>query len=723
MYQHADQSWVTRPRVMAEETVRQIGQRLSAYAVSHSLDSVSVILHGGEPLLVGPRRMHTLCEEIRSAMPPDTTLDLRVHTNGTQLGPEFLRIFREHGVRVGLSLDGDRTANDRHRLDHRGRSSYDRAVRAVRRLHLPENRHLDLGLLCTLDVTNDPVAVHNALTDLDPPRIDYLLPHATWDSPPDGLKERAMQGPGGVGPGSETERPTPYADWLLAVFDRWEEQGRHTPVRTFESVLSTLRGGPSLTEALGLAPTDLVVVETDGTFEQVDSLKVAYPGAPETGLDVFHNSFEDVAAHPGLIARQRGRDGISETCRQCPVVESCGGGLYSHRYAPGSGFDNPSVYCTDLRVFIDGVAERITRRELCPAVTDRDELRYQQTEVNRSLAALLHDQRKDDPAVAKSWRFLVELDRDPETATSVDTVLTHPFVRHSLLRAKGAGAPVDADPLAPLAAAAAIRAGVNATVTWESDGPEVHLPSLGTLLLPVAGRIQLTSGPSGFTASRGGTTVRVGQDDPVPADPWRPLASMATSAGTVLLDDADPGRDCFHTRVVPPFTASDIQLLLKRWQMAWSDLDDRIPGWHRAASVLPPTVLTPLARPTGSDGAVNAVVVAQAVGAVGLPSDCEGIEASRLLLRGARRTRLAALGAITDLCVAGSRAENLFDSLSDALADGAFWRGHADEPYQRALATADRAQRRLAELPDRQLTATGKVLLRQLRREQDLHEQ
>ncbi|NEE25213.1 FxsB family radical SAM/SPASM domain protein, partial [Streptomyces sp. SID7982] len=109
---------------------------------------------------------------------------------------------------------------------------------------------------------------------------------------------------------------------------------------------SSLSGGPSLTESLGLAPTDLVVIETDGKLEQVDSLKSAYEGAAATGFDVFRNTFDEVAAHPGVRARQLGLAGVSETCRSCPVVRSCGGGLYTHRYRSddsGGGFDNPSV--------------------------------------------------------------------------------------------------------------------------------------------------------------------------------------------------------------------------------------------------------------------------------------------------------------------------------------------------------------------------------------------
>ena len=99
-----------------------------------------------------------------------------------------------------------------------------------------------------------------------------------------------------------------------------------------------------------------MVIETDGSYEQVDSLKAAFDGAPETGLNVFRHSLDIVAQHPGIAARQQGIAGLCQTCRDCPVVSSCGGGLYTHRYRDGNGFANPSVYCADLLELISHIS-------------------------------------------------------------------------------------------------------------------------------------------------------------------------------------------------------------------------------------------------------------------------------------------------------------------------------------------------------------------------------
>ena len=164
-----------------------------------------------------------------------------------------------------------------------------------------------------------------------------------------------------------------YARWLIAVFDRWYGSPRaQTRIRLFESIISRLLGGPSGTEAIGGDQSGIVVVETDGSYEQSDALKTTSDGGAATGLAVDAFSFDDVLAHLGVAAPVR----LAAACRPCPVVRVCGGGLRAHRYREGGGelsregggelcregadlFDNPSVYCADLLELITHIGRRV----------------------------------------------------------------------------------------------------------------------------------------------------------------------------------------------------------------------------------------------------------------------------------------------------------------------------------------------------------------------------
>jgi uncharacterized protein len=686
VYEHADQSWKSRPVVISEDTVRRTAHRLAQYARANGLTSVSVILHGGEPLLAGPARLRAICAQLSSALAGTTALDLQIHTNGVQLSRRHLEVFKEFGVRVGVSLDGDRSANDLHRLDRRGNSSHDRVLRAIDLLRTPEYHHLYVGLLCTVDVRSDPVAVHDALTACEPPRIDYLLPHSTWDNPP-------PQGP--------SSSATPYAEWLLAVFDRWSEQGRKVPVRTFASVLSTLRGGPSLTEALGLAPSDLAVVETDGTFEQADSLKTAHDGAPATGYDVFRHGFDDFARHPGVRARQSGAEGLSATCRSCPVLQSCGGGLYAHRYSSGRGFDNPSVFCRDLRALVEGIAERETRRELSPAVSDAGELRFAQLRQDRDLLGLANERLAGDPDWDGVWGALLRLDGDEDTAGHLNAALAHPYLRPALHN--GASARRVTARFASVALTAALRAGAPLRLSWEHPEAALHLPALGTLSLPGPGRIRAAVAADGLTVR-----VAPGPDGLIRGDgpAWRPLTTVELGGDTLVVDDADPDRDTFPAPVAAPLSPDALAAFAALLRTA-HDLLDRS-GPRDGPHALRVTTVSPLVAGTGVR------LGAHRPGALGVAVDVEPADLARELLRAGRHARLAALREVTDLSVLGSTAGRLLEEAFLEL-------GEADLPGRpaaaraRALRRAGDALEELSGPPGRYLTDSGAALAADLR--------
>jgi uncharacterized protein len=339
VYEQADQSWRDRPVLMSRDIRRAAIDRLARHVRAHDLTAVRVVLHGGEPLLYGAGRLAELAEEIRAGIPSE--VELGMQTNGVRLDEPFLEVLRACRIRTGVSVDGTAATHDRHRRTRRGTGSFAAVARALDLLSRPENRAVYAGLLCTVPVDADPVETFEQLTAFDPPAIDLLLPHANWAHPP--------------GP------PGRYAHWLATVFDHWYAgPHRHVRVRLFDDALSLLLGGHARGEQLGLDPSAVLVIESDGAIEQVDALKSAYPGAAATGLSVLRDDLDEALTDPGIVARQIGMRALAGECLRCPVRRVCGGGHYAHRYAPGAGFRNPSVYCADLRIFLDHVRHRLT---------------------------------------------------------------------------------------------------------------------------------------------------------------------------------------------------------------------------------------------------------------------------------------------------------------------------------------------------------------------------
>ncbi|MGI5206144.1 FxsB family cyclophane-forming radical SAM/SPASM peptide maturase [Spirillospora sp. CA-108201] len=355
VYEMSDDSWKDNPANMSKATVDDGATRFGEHMRTHA-DDISVakvVLHGGEPLMAGPELITYLTERFRAETPPGIELDLRMTTNAVLLTPENLRLMRACGIRALVSMDGGQEAHDRHRKYANGRGSYDAAVRGLNALRSEEYRDLFSGLLCTIDVANDPIDVYDSLISHEPPMVDFLLPHGNWTQPPPAW-----------GGDSDT---TPYADWLIPIFDRWYEAPvKPTSIRLFDEIINLVLGGRSRAETVGLSPFQSLTIDTNGSIDFCHQLKSAFNGAAATGHHVSSDSFDELLRQPGVIARQIGADALCDTCQACPIRDICGGGLYAHRYKSGVGYLNPSVYCGDLSRLIIHIIERVSGDVLEP---------------------------------------------------------------------------------------------------------------------------------------------------------------------------------------------------------------------------------------------------------------------------------------------------------------------------------------------------------------------
>ncbi|WP_433617244.1 FxsB family cyclophane-forming radical SAM/SPASM peptide maturase [Dactylosporangium sp. CA-139114] len=653
VYEHADQTWRDRPAVMSAETVQAAADRIAEHAARHALPQVHVVLHGGEPLLVGADRLRDTLERLRRTIEPVAVLDLGMQTNGIRLNESVAEILLSHSVKVGVSLDGGAAANDRRRRYRNGAGSYEQTLRGLAVLRLPRYRTLYAGILCTIDLRNDPVAVYEALAAQEPPHLDLLLPHATWDRPP-------------PRPGPD---PTPYASWLLSLHRRWLHDGRPMPIRLFDSIASTRHGGGSGTEALGIDVGDLVVIETDGDWEQPDSMKTVAHGAAGTGLNVHAHDAEAVLATAAMRHRRSGLAGLAAQCRVCPVVAQCGGGLYAHRYRSGAGFDNPSAYCADLKALITTMntqPQSQTRPaaaigEVPPPWLDEfgsgpggapavRALAAAQLAITRALLAHVGTGLPPGAELAAAaWPAMDALER--QSPGAVADVLAHPYIRPWLatcLRPGPEDAPADLDRLADLVAAVAVRAGAELNVTVALRAGRLHLPTLGTLVLRSAhpARAVVSSGRNGFTVKAPGVLVEVGPGLADGADGWRPARTLTLDAAAVLLEDADPYRDCFDRRAASPLTDPAARawstILDKAWALVHRDAPDYAEGLRAGLRAI-----TPLR--SGSDEAMHSATARDAFGAIGVAYTADSAALAVMLVHEFQHSKLGAILDLQDL--------------------------------------------------------------------------
>src|SRR5262249_1838851 len=150
-------------------------------------------------------------------------------------------------------------------------------------------------------------------------------------------------------PGHRHPLATPYADYLIPIFDDWwQEDDSKITIRIFRDILTLIFGGKVHVDSLGGSPVTEAVIETDGSLEPMDVLRSCSNGLTQVGLNVLRDPIDALYLQPLFKMAMSGQSGLCKFCSECSLGEICGGGYLPHRFSKARGFDNPSVYCRDL---------------------------------------------------------------------------------------------------------------------------------------------------------------------------------------------------------------------------------------------------------------------------------------------------------------------------------------------------------------------------------------
>jgi uncharacterized protein len=347
VYNKGDTTYQLQPRFMADETVSLLLGRVSRYCRRYRLKSFRFVFHGGEPLLAPVLFYRQFVSEVKRLLPPYTQVSYTMQTNGVLLTDAWCQVLGELDIRLGISLDGPAKVHDRYRVDHQGRGSYKATIAGLERAQAHKALRYYPGILAVIDPTTDPEAFITLVNKLAIQSLNLLLPDGTHTNLPPYLNPKSQQ--------------TPYADWLIVVFDHWFRQaGTARPtIRFFQQIIDLILGITSSTHAIGRTDNLFLIIETDGSIEAEDSLKVCQPGITKEGQHLQTHSFDDVLASPLITQCASSQLTLPTTCRGCPIQAVCGGGFIVHRYHLATGFDNPSVYCRDLLKLITHIQNRL----------------------------------------------------------------------------------------------------------------------------------------------------------------------------------------------------------------------------------------------------------------------------------------------------------------------------------------------------------------------------
>ena len=345
VYQGPDQSWRLQPKRMSTAVVVAVRDRLVEQAERQTM-GFAIVLHGGEPLLLGFQGLGALLRGLRTQLSPDR-YPISVQTNGALLSERLLDLFAETRTSVSVSIDGPVVANDVGRLDHLGRSTFAATASGIELLAThAECKFLFAGTLSVIQPTIGPDLVYGFLKKLGTPSMDFLFQDGNHDCPPTG---------------KDNFESAEYGEWLAGLLDVYLADPAPVPIRILDDSIKLCLGGTSRKEGRGKAQHGILIIETDGEIRKNDTLRASFEGADRFSVrwNVTDTPLATVLSSQEFLDYADMQVPVSRQCVDCDLLDVCGGGMPLYRWSADRGYDNPSVYCRDHALFINHAVSRL----------------------------------------------------------------------------------------------------------------------------------------------------------------------------------------------------------------------------------------------------------------------------------------------------------------------------------------------------------------------------
>ncbi len=338
-----------RPPLMSLDVAESTITYLERACDDYEIDELVIAFHGGEPTLLKASVLRKICEGIVSRLTPKVNaLVFAVQTNGVHMTKDWIDVVRDFGIHVSVSLDGLPEYNDKYRLDHRGRGSYQRIRSTIEKLNeLSQVGTIrPISAIAVLNEEFDHLKIYrHFVEDLDIRSMSFLFPDHSSES-------------------------FPYTDDMVRafgvafckVFDAWliRDQGAVQVKQFYDLFRSISQASKAGYSAQKFLDSLTMVIHSDGEVGLSDSFMSAVEWYKEQRLyKVQTSTFAEWLDQPMLQEMSAAYHKLPDACVGCAYRGICGGGMLEHRFQPSTRFDNKSLYCSALKTIYAHVEQTL----------------------------------------------------------------------------------------------------------------------------------------------------------------------------------------------------------------------------------------------------------------------------------------------------------------------------------------------------------------------------
>lgn len=344
MYNMGDDSYKLQPKFMTEKIIEAMFARIKTHCFENELESFLIIFHGGEPLLTGIDFYIKFIEIGKTIIPATIKINYSMQSNGVLLNENMTNDLKNLNIQIGISIDGTPKSNDKNRIYHNNKGSYNEIINGfnlVKKIYGKEYANC----LCVIDTNELPIEVYTHFKDIGANSLHLLFQDFNYSQ-------------------SNIEDVPKIGDWLIEIFNLWySDKDENKPIiRPFTDLIGLILGVNKSSEIFGKGVNDTLVIETNGSIETVDSLKICGNGFTKTNFNVLNDELDEIYQNSELARLYyQGHDNLCQKCSNCPIEPVCGGGYLGHRFSKDNYFDNPSIYCNEIVKLICHIQNEILK--------------------------------------------------------------------------------------------------------------------------------------------------------------------------------------------------------------------------------------------------------------------------------------------------------------------------------------------------------------------------
>lgn len=330
-----------KPKLLQKQVEKIMFSRLEDYIVKYGLSDFTICLHGGEPTLFGLDRIEALCNQAEElSKRTGAIIDVSMTTNAALVDEAMAKNLKRLKITVTVSHDGPKIFHDRYRVNRSGKGSFKKVRKGIDTLRAAG---INPTGLCVLNPeSNGTEIITFFIEEMKFKIIDFLIPDLDHED-----KEKGNW--------------KSIADVLISIFDKWFDVYSYQGVRIrlFESMIASIFGKKTTLQGVGFSPMCVLTINTDGSMENHDALRISGENSVKTNLNVMNDPIDSIFTN--TIWRKPYDASLKPPldCERCQLKYICRGGDVIHRHFKGE-YQRKSVYCDDYKKIYPYIVERIS---------------------------------------------------------------------------------------------------------------------------------------------------------------------------------------------------------------------------------------------------------------------------------------------------------------------------------------------------------------------------